>query len=139
MIAATGNTTTSRSGESPFSRVLGTWVPALRYNGPQDNHLFMDSILWGMAAELAIIAVLWWRLKDKANPFLVAGLFIIAQMLTMGLMSDNAVLEGMVAAIGRTPSAVVVLAGMAIGAATSWLGWQAGKRPTVPAGAAQAA
>jgi hypothetical protein len=40
-------------------------------------------------------------------------------------------------AIGHTPSAVVVMAGFALGAATSWAGWQAGKRPAVPvAGAA---
>ena len=125
--------------ESPFSRIIGTWIPALQYRGPQDNAVFMDSILWAMAAELAIIAVLWWRFRDKASPFLVAGVFIVAQMLTMGMMSDNAVLEGMLVVIGNAPSAAVVLTGMAIGAATSWAGWQAGKRPAVPAGAVQAA
>lgn len=31
--------------ESPFSRILGTWVPAREYRGPQDNHLFMDTSL----------------------------------------------------------------------------------------------
>jgi hypothetical protein len=126
--------------ESPFSRIIGNWIPALQYRGPQDNHVFMDSILWAMAAELAVIAVLWWRFREKANPFLVAALFIVAQMLTMGLMSDNAVLESLLVAIGNAPSAAVVLTGFAIGAATSWAGWQAGKRPAVPAaGAAQAA
>jgi len=126
--------------ESPFSRVIGTWIPALQYRGPQDNTVFMDSILWAMAAELAVIAVLWWRFRDKASPFLVAAVFIVAQMLTMGLMSDNAVLERMLVIIGHTPSAVVVMTGFAVGAATSWLGWQAGKRPAVPqAGAMQAA
>lgn len=126
--------------ESPFSRVIGTWIPALQYRGPQDNAVFMDSILWAMAAELAVIAVLWWRFRDKASPFLVAAVFIVAQMLTMGLMSDNAVLERMLVIIGLTPSAVVVMTGFAVGAATSWLGWQAGKRPAVPqAGAMQAA
>ncbi len=125
--------------ESPFSRIIGTWIPALQYRGPQDNHVFMDSIIWAMAAELAIIAVLWWRFRDKANPFLVAGGFIVAQMLTMGLMSDNAVLEGLLVVIGNAPSAAVVLTGFAIGAATSWIGWQAGKRSVMPAGAVQAA
>jgi hypothetical protein len=125
--------------ESPFSRIIGTWIPALQYNGPQDNAVFMDSIIWAMAAELAVIAVLWWRLRDKANPFLVAAVFIVAQMLTMGLMHDNAVLEAMLVVIGNTPSAAVVMTGMAIGAATSWLGWQAGKRPAAVAGSPQAA
>ena len=125
--------------ESPFSRMLGTWMPGLIIQGPQDFHLIIPSILWAMAAELVIIAVLWWRFRDKASPFLVAGVFIVAQMLTMGLMSDNAVLERMLTVLGNVPSAAVVMTGMAIGAATSWAGWNAGKRPAVPAGAAQAA
>ena len=125
--------------ESPLSRVFGTWMPGLIIKGPQDFHLIMPSILWGMAAELAVIAVLWWRFREKASPFLVAAVFIVAQMLTMGLMSDNAVLESLLVIIGNTPSALVVMTGFAIGAATSWLGWQAGKRPAVPVAAAQAA
>lgn len=125
--------------ESPFSRILLTWMPGLIIRGPQDFHLIIPSILWASAVSLVIIAVLWWRFRDKASPFLVAGGFIVAQMLTMGLMSDNALLESMLVVIGNTPSALVVLTGFAIGAATSWMGWQAGKRPAVPAGAVQAA
>jgi hypothetical protein len=55
-------------------------------------------------------------------------------MLTMGLMGDNALLESMLVVIGNVPSAAVVMTGFAIGAATSWLGWQSGKRPAVVAG-----
>ena len=126
--------------ESPFSRVMGMVLPPFMVHGPQDFDRIIPSIVWAMAVELAIIAVLWWRFRDKASPFLVAAVFIVAQMLTMGLLSDNAVLEGLLVMIGNTPSALVVGTGFAIGAATSWLGWQAGKRPAVPAGvAAQAA
>jgi hypothetical protein len=61
-------------------------------------------------------------------------------MLTMGLLSDNALLEGLLVDLAKVPSAIVVFAGMTIGALTSWVGWHAGKRPTVPvAGAAQPA
>jgi hypothetical protein len=42
-------------------------------------------------------------------------------------------------AIGTMPSAAMVGAGFAIGAATSWAGWNAGKRPAVPTPVAQAA
>ena len=122
--------------ESPLSRVIGTWVPGLTVRGPQDFHLIMVTILLGMAVELAIVAALWWRLREKAKPFLVAAVFIVAQMLTMGLLTDNAVLESLLVVIGNMPSAVVVLTGFAIGAATSWAGWLAGKSPAVPAGAA---
>ena len=122
--------------ESPFSRVMGMVLPPFMINGPQDFDRIIPSIVWAMAVELAIIAVLWWRFRDKASPFLVAAVFIVAQMLTMGLMKDNAVLESLLVTIGNTPSALVVLAGFAIGAATSWAGWQAGKRPKLPAQAA---
>ena len=125
--------------ESPFSRIIDSWVPGLIIRGPQDFHLIIVTILVACAVELAIIAAIWLRYREKAKPFLVAGLFIVAQMLTMGLMSDNAMLEGLLVVIGNVPSAAVVMTGFAIGAATSWAGWQAGKRPAVPAGAAQAA
>jgi hypothetical protein len=118
--------------ESPFSRILGAWVPAFAVRGPADFHLIMATILWSMALELAIIAAIWLRYRDKAKPFLVAAGFIAAQMLTMGLMSGSETLKALLAAIGHLPSAAVVLAGFALGAATSWAGWQAGKRPAVP-------
>ena len=120
--------------ESPFSRVLGTWVPGLAINGPQDFPLIMDTIQWGMAAELAIIAAIWLKYREKAKPFLVAGGFIVAQMLTMGLMQDVALLKSLLVTLGGVPSAAVVMAGFAIGALTSWAGWNAGQRPAVPAG-----
>jgi hypothetical protein len=115
-------------------------VPGLTIRGPQDFDRIIPSIEWAMAIELAIVAMLWFRFRDKASPFLVAGGFIVAQMLAMGLMQDVALLKSMLAVIGHAPSAAVVLTGFAIGAATSWAGWQAGKRPAVPAtGAAQPA
>ena len=60
-------------------------------------------------------------------------------MLTMGLMSDNAMLESLLVMIGNAPSAAIVLIGFAIGALTSWAGWNAGKRPAAVSGAAQPA
>ena len=83
--------------------------------------------------------MLWLRFRDKAKPFLVAAGFIVAQMLTMGLMSDNAVLES---AAGRHRQCAERRRGpdrLRDRRATSWAGWNAGKRPAVPAGAAQAA
>jgi len=50
----------------------------------------------------------------------------------MGLLGDMALLKPVLMAIGNAPSTVVWLIGFAIGALTSWGGWQAGKR-RVPA------
>lgn len=125
--------------ESPFSRILNMVMPGLTIRGPEDFHRIMPSIEWAMALELLVVAVLWYRFRDKANPFLVAGGFIVAQMVTMGLLANSPLLLPVLRAIGNTPSAVVVGAGFVIGAATSWAGWNAGKRPVVPAPMAQAA
>ena len=126
--------------ESPLSRVFTTWVPGLTIQGPQDFGRLMPVIVLAMAVELVVIVAIWFAYRDKARPFLVAGVFIVAQMLTMGLLSDNALLEGLLLLIAPVPSAIVVLSGMAVGAATSWAGWQAGKRSVVPpVGAAQPA
>ena len=87
---------------------------------------------------MVVIAVCG-TLPRQGQSVLVAGGFIVRANVTMGLMHDNAMLESMLVVIGNAPSALVVLTGFAIGAATSWMGWQAGKRPAVSAGAAQAA
>ena len=125
--------------ESPFGRILNMVVPGLAIRGPDDLHLIMPSIEISMAVELLVIAVIWFRFRDKARPFLVAGGFIVAQMVTMGVLARSPVLMPILRAIGNTPSAVLVITGFAIGALTSWAGWNAGKRPAVPVASAQAA
>ena len=115
--------------ESPFSRVLNMVVPAFAIRGPQDFPLIMDSILWSMALELAFIAAIWMKYRERANPFLVTGGFIVLQMLTMGLMGDAAFLKTLLVALGGVPSLAVWGIGFALGAATAWLGWEKGRRP----------
>jgi hypothetical protein len=115
--------------ESPFSRILNGFMPGLQIRGLEDLHLIMPSILWSIALELAIVAAIWLRYREKARPFLVAGGFIVAQLLTMGLMADVALLRSLLAALGHVPSAAVVGTGFAIGALTSWAGWRAGSAP----------
>lgn len=125
--------------ESPFGRILNMVMPGLAIRGPDDLHLIMPAIEWAMALELLVIAVLWYRFRDKARPFLVAGGFIVAQMITMGVLAYSPLLMPVLLAIGNMPSAVLVTAGFAIGAATSWAGWNAGKRPVAAVATAQAA
>jgi len=118
--------------ESPFGRILNGFVPGLQIRAVDDLHLIMPAILWSMALELAIVAAIWLKYRDKATPFLVAAGFIVAQMLAMGLLTESALLKSLLAALGQVPSAAVVLAGFVLGALTSWAGWNAGKRAAVP-------
>jgi hypothetical protein len=99
----------------------------------------MASIQWSMAIELAIIAIIWWRVGERAKPFLVTAGFIVVEMIAMGFAGDVAALRRLDTFIGHLPDATIVLTGFAIGAATSWAGWQAGKRPAVRVAVTQAA
>lgn len=121
--------------ESPFSRLMIEFVPGLGIAGPQDFPHILQSIVWAMATALAFCLFVRWRIGDRAHPFLVAGLFIAAQMVAMGQMGDLAILFSALAFIGHLPSAVVLAAGFATGALTSWAGWNAGKRPPIPVAA----
>jgi hypothetical protein len=121
--------------ESPFSRAASFVFPPFQVHGPADFPHVMASIEWSMALELAIIAVIWWRVGERAKPFLVTAGLIVVEMFAMGFASDFAVLKQFDTFMGHLPSASVVLTGFAIGAATSWAGWNAGKRSAAPAGA----
>jgi len=113
------------------------YVPGFTVSGPAEFDRILPSILWSMVLELVIIGAIWLKYREKANPFLVAGGFIVAQMVAMGLLKDLPALKVLLTIIGHAPSAAVWLTGFSIGALTSWAGWQAGKRPAVPvAGAA---
>jgi hypothetical protein len=116
--------------ESPLSRIFSTWMPGLAVTGPATFDRVIPSIVWAMAVELVVIGWLWWQVGTRrARPFLVAGGFVIAQMLTMGLMHHVGWLERSLVWIGGVPSAAVVLSGMALGAGAAWSGWTLGRRP----------
>lgn len=118
--------------ESPFSRVLNMFVPGLTIRGPADFGRLLPSILLSMGFELVIVAVIWMRVRERAKPFLVAAVFIVLQMVTMLLAPDLTVLKRLIWIIGNLPDAAIIVTGFAIGALTSWAGWNAGKRPTTP-------
>jgi hypothetical protein len=119
--------------ESPFSRIMGLYIPYFQVNGPADFPRILATIQWSMALELVIIGIIWLRVRDRASPFLVTAGFIVVEMLAMGLANYFPVLRRLDIFIGHIPDAAIVLTGFAIGAATSWLGWNAGKQPAVAA------
>ena len=125
--------------ESPFSRLL-EYLPWFAVAGPEDFPRVIHSIVWAMATGLAFCVFVRWRVGERAQPFTVAALFIAAQMVAMGQLGELSIVLSALGFIGHLPSALVVLAGFAIGSVTSWAGWQAGRRPALPvAGAAQPA
>jgi hypothetical protein len=117
--------------ESPFSRILSEYVPLFAIAGPQDFGKLIPTILAADALALAFCLAVAWRFGERARPFLVTAGFVALQMATMGLMGGAAWLWSLLRWIGEVPSLAVVATGFAIGAATSWAGWQAGKRPVL--------
>lgn len=115
--------------ESPFSRIMSMFVPGFQIRGPEDLDLIIPSIVWADALALAFCLIVYFRFREKAAPFLVTAFFIGLQMVGMGMLGNLPGLREGLASLGTLPSAVVLGLGFAIGAATSWLGWQAGKRP----------
>jgi hypothetical protein len=115
--------------ESPFGRIVNLYMPGFTVHGPADFPRVMTAILSSMALELAIIAVIWLRVGERAKPFLVTAGFIVVEMIAIGLASNFAVLKQFDTFVGHLPDAAIVLTGFAIGAATSWAGWNAGKQP----------
>jgi hypothetical protein len=113
--------------ESPMSRIFTQYIPGFVVHGPSEMGRVMPAIELSMAIELAIIAVIWSRVGERARPFLVTAGFILFEMLVMAVANSIPGLKQLDLLIGHTPDAVIVITGFAIGAATSWLGWQAGK------------
>lgn len=119
--------------ESPFSRLMIDYLPPFAIAGPQDFGNILSSIQWAMATAVVFCLVVRWRVGERAQPFAVTAAFIVVEMLAMGLTGELAIVRTALTAIGHVPSAAVVGIGFAIGALTSWAGWQAGKRPVTPA------
>jgi hypothetical protein len=115
--------------ESPFSRIMIEVVPGLGVAGPQDFPHILHSIQWAMATAVLFCIIVRWRVGERAHPFTVAGVLIAIEMVAMGFMGDLEIVRSALGLIGNLSSETVVMTGFAIGAATSWAGWQAGKRP----------
>ena len=125
--------------ESPFSRIMGLYIPRFEVHGPADYPRIMETILWSCAIELLIIGFIWWRVRDRAKPFLVTGGLIIVEMAALAFANDFPALRRLDIFIGHTPGPPIWFIGFMIGALTSWAGWEAGRRPTVPVAVAQPA
>lgn len=124
--------------ESPGGRALNNNLPMFRIEGPQDFHIVLDTILICDGLMVALALTLWWRARERSNAFAVVAGFIAAQMVLMYITYYYIDLDAVVLAFAQVPTAAALAVGLGVGAATSWLGWQAGKTPAKVA-AAQAA
>lgn len=114
--------------ESPFSRVMLTYLPFLVFTGSEFPQRVLDAIVISMG--MAIVFALAMYLRDRRNgvPFLVAAGLMSLQAVAMYVGTNIEWVRNGLAAYATIPTPVTVTAGFLLGAAVSWSGW----RPVPP-------
>lgn len=122
--------------ESPFSRIMGEYMPWLDFIGSKGPQAVLDTILISDGMATAFALTLYFRNRKYGAPWLVAAGFTSTQAVTMWFIPSFPQLGSLLGAYAQIPLAVTVSAGLAAGALAGWLGWRAGggtSRPMVAA------
>jgi len=122
--------------ESPFSRVIGIYLPWLNVIGSDGPHAVQDTIVIGNAFAAVFALALYLMDRKHGAPWLVEIFFLVLQSLAMWFSPAIPGLKAIFAAYATLPQALTLIVGLAVGAAAAWLGWRAGSpmaRPPAPA------
>lgn len=113
--------------ESPFSRVMGDFLPWMNVIGSPFPHAILDTIaISDIMASLFALA-LWAGNRKHGAPWLVAAGFMLVQAAVMWFAPFMPWLDTAFAAYASVPVPVTLMLGVAAGTAVAWLGWEAGK------------
>lgn len=124
--------------ESPFSRVMGDYLPWMNVIGSEFPQVILDTILLSDLIVAAFALVLWARHRKHGAPWLVAAGFAGVQGVVMWIAPSVPAITAGFAAYAALPPAVTLALGIAAGGAAAWLGWEAGRTPARPRTAAAA-
>lgn len=118
--------------ESPFSRVMESYLPWLNFIGSEDIHAVQDTIAIsdGMVALFAL--ALYFRDRKNGAPWLVAAGFCLLQAVVMWFAPFVPQVGTLFGAYAQIPLPFTASAGMAAGIMAGWLGWRAGSAPVRP-------
>ncbi len=115
--------------ESPFSRVIGNFMPWMNVIGSEGPRAVLDTIVISNGIAIAFALGLYAMDRKHGAPWLVAAGFMGLQAVTMWFAPDVAVADTLFAAYAMVPPGVTLALGVGAGAAAAWLGWGASKRP----------
>jgi hypothetical protein len=118
--------------ESPFSRVMDSYLPWMNVIGSDFPHAILDTIAISDAMVAAFALALWAMNRKHGAPWLIAAGFAAFQGVVMWFAPFVPAITAGFAAYAAIPPAVTLALGIAAGAATAWLGWEAGKTPARP-------
>ncbi|MFM5884222.1 MAG: hypothetical protein ACKOQ3_02615 [Novosphingobium sp.] len=118
--------------ESPFSRVIGEFLPWMNVIGSPGIHAVQDTIAISDAMAFAFAMALYTMNRRHGAPWLVAAGFIALQALVMWFAPFVPQLGAAFDGYARIPLTVTAPAGLAAGTVAGWLGWRAGAAPQRP-------
>ncbi len=116
--------------ESPFSRVIGDYLPWMNVIGSEGPRQVLDTIVISDGLAIIFALALWARNRKHGAPWLVAAGFMGLQAAAMWFAPDVPMIGSAFAAYAAVPPGVTLALGVLAGAAITWLGWEAGKLPT---------
>ncbi|ANY19072.1 hypothetical protein A6F68_00537 [Tsuneonella dongtanensis] len=125
--------------ESPFSRVMGDYLPWMNVIGSEGPQAIFDTI--AISDTLATIFALALYFRDRKNgaPWLVASAFMMTQAVVMWVTPGSAAVREIFRAYAAVPDAVTLSVAALLGLAACWFGWKAApsrpRRPEMPAAA----
>lgn len=115
--------------ESPFSRVIGNYLPWLNVINSDGPHWVLDTI--AISNGIAVVFALWLWSRDRKHgaPWLIAAGFMSLQSVAMWTAPFAPAVAAGFATYAAIPESVALALGVLAGGAAVWLGWEAGKAP----------
>lgn len=110
--------------ESPFSRVILSYLPFLVFTGSEFPQRIVDAIVIAMGISVAFALALYLRDRKSGIPFLVAGGFLFAESVCMYVGTNIEWVRQGFESYARIPTSLTLLVGFLLGATVSWLGWK---------------
>jgi hypothetical protein len=117
--------------ESPFGRVMLTYLPFLVFTESEFQQRIFDAIVIAMGISIVFALALYLRDRKSGIPFLIAAGFLFAESVCMYVGSNIEWVRQGFDVYARIPTALTVLVGFLLGAMVSWLGWKSVDRHAV--------
>jgi hypothetical protein len=115
--------------ESPFSRVLLSYLPFLVFTSSEFPQRILDGIVISMGIAIIFSLFIYSRNPKSGTPFIIAaGLMTVQAVTIYGGTKIEWVREGF-ALYANIPNEITMLISFISAGAVTWLGWRAGKRP----------
>lgn len=119
--------------ESPFSRIILSYLPFLIVTNSEIPQRILDAIVIAMGLSIVFALALYFRDRKSGIPFLVAAGFLFIESVCMYVGTNIEWVRQGFEIYARIPAEVSILIGFLVGATISWLGWRSIDNRSLPA------